>query len=44
MRFNDVYLFCGALKLDGFAALVAAKTVLLVLVGVLRRELISVLL
>ena len=34
----------SALKPDGFAALVAAKTVLLVLVGFLRRELISVLL
>ena len=42
MQFHDVHLFCGALKLDGFAASVSAGAGLFVLVGVLRREFFSV--
>ena len=43
MRFYDVYLFCGALKLDGFSVFVANGAGLFVIVGMLRRALLSVL-
>ena len=41
MRFHDVYLFCGVLKLDDFAALVASRAGLLVLVSMLRVALLG---
>ena len=46
MQFHDVQLLCGALKLDVFAAIIAAGVGLFVLVGVgvLNRALFSVLL
>ena len=43
MHFRDVHLFCGALKIDSFASLVDAGAGLFVLVGVLRKELLSLL-
>ena len=43
MRLHDVYLFCGALKIDVFASLVAAREGFFLLVGMRRRALLSLL-